>query len=261
MIKLQDLTPSVYYNQSRDFQFIGRLYDVVLNSVKTNADMIYAVPSAEAAGSKMVDLLALTLGFRALHHYNVKQLVAICSILPLILKNKGNIQSILLIGQALLNSEGITEAFGYTIDESNPYLIQLFVPPALSDTNLLKDLLVYVIPAGMESQIIRASTQYRQAATILTPTSNVQFRALQSGSTPGTSADSELTASIWTPGSVYNKTDLGTTESEGQVTYNTQPGIMTNSALVPPENIVIQSEQSQEQSENTENSEEATDNG
>ena len=42
MIRLQDMTPSVYYDQSRDFQFIGRLFDVVLNSVKTNADMVYA---------------------------------------------------------------------------------------------------------------------------------------------------------------------------------------------------------------------------
>ena len=42
MIKLQDMTPDVYYNQSRDFQFIGRLYDIVLNSVKTNADLIIA---------------------------------------------------------------------------------------------------------------------------------------------------------------------------------------------------------------------------
>ena len=51
MIKLQDYTPEVYYKQSRDFQFLGRLYDVILNAVKTNSDMIYAVPSADAAGS------------------------------------------------------------------------------------------------------------------------------------------------------------------------------------------------------------------
>lgn len=30
MIKVQNLTPDIYYNRSRDFQFIGRLYDVVL---------------------------------------------------------------------------------------------------------------------------------------------------------------------------------------------------------------------------------------
>jgi hypothetical protein len=173
MIKLQELTPHVYYNQSRDFQFIGRLYDIVLNAVKTNADMIYSVPSADAAGSKMIDLLALTLGFKASHNYNVKQLISICSILPLILRNKGNIQAILLVGQALLNSEGITDTFSYSIDAQNPYLIQLFVPPALSDLNLLKDLLTYIIPAGMDAQIVRASTQYANASTLVIPQFNI----------------------------------------------------------------------------------------
>ena len=38
MIKLQNLTPEVYYKESRVFQFIGRLYDIVLNSVKTETD-------------------------------------------------------------------------------------------------------------------------------------------------------------------------------------------------------------------------------
>ena len=41
MIKLQELTPSVSYEQSRDFQFIWRLYAIVLNYVKTNADNLY----------------------------------------------------------------------------------------------------------------------------------------------------------------------------------------------------------------------------
>ena len=47
MIKLQELTPSVYYEQSRDFQFIGRLYDIVLNYIKTNADNLIRYQSAK----------------------------------------------------------------------------------------------------------------------------------------------------------------------------------------------------------------------
>ena len=39
MIKLQDYTPDIYYSESRDFQFIGRLFDLVLNYVKTNVDI------------------------------------------------------------------------------------------------------------------------------------------------------------------------------------------------------------------------------
>ena len=105
MIKLQNYTPEVYYNHSRDFQFIGRLYDIVLNSIKTNADLLYNLRNNVNFNSKLVDLLTLTLGFKSKHQYNTKQLVALCSICPTILKNKGNIKAVQLAGQALLNAE------------------------------------------------------------------------------------------------------------------------------------------------------------
>ena len=44
MIKLQNYTPEIYYKESRDFQFIGRLYDLVLNSIKTEVDLLYYLP-------------------------------------------------------------------------------------------------------------------------------------------------------------------------------------------------------------------------
>lgn len=233
MIRLQDLTPEIYYKQSRDFQYIGRLYDIVLNYIKTNTDMIYSIPSADAAGSKMIDLLALTLGFRARHDYNVKQLTAICSILPLILKNKGNIQSILLIGQALLNSEGVTEAFGYNIYEDNPFLIQIYIPPSLSDINLLKDLLTYVLPAGMTAEVVRASTQRQVATTGVVPTSRVIVYPTH----PNNSA-------LWQPGRDMGQTDKDTS------------GILTtNTLFIPNRDLSPKPLPQAQNNENSENSE------
>lgn len=160
MIKLQEYTPEVYYKQSRDFQFIGRLYDLVLNSVKTNADMIYDIPSSDAAGSKMIDLLTLTLGFKARHNYNVKQLAAICSILPTILRNKGTLLAIKIACQALLNAEGITDNANIIADwTENPasiFSLIIYIPPALTDLSLLLDLLSYILPAGISCEIYRA---------------------------------------------------------------------------------------------------------
>ena len=160
MIKLQEYTPEVYYKQSRDFQFLGRLYDLVLNSVKTNADMIYDIPSSDAAGSKMIDLLTLTLGFKARHNYNVKQLAAICSILPTVLKNKGTLGAIKMACQALLNAEGITDSAevlaNWEVEPENIFKLVIYIPPALSDLSLLLDLLSYILPAGISCEIYRA---------------------------------------------------------------------------------------------------------
>ena len=44
MIQTKHLTPTIYTKMSRDFQLLGSLYDVILNNVKTNADLIYHLP-------------------------------------------------------------------------------------------------------------------------------------------------------------------------------------------------------------------------
>lgn len=156
MIKLQDLTPEVYYRQSRDFQYIGRLYDLVLNSVKTNTDMIYDIPNSDAAGSKMIDLLTLTLGFKPKHNYSVKQLAAICSIFQTILRNKGSVYAIELACTALLHAEGITDECKVYFDEKT-YTATIMISQELSDISLLNDLLDYILPAGISCIIVRST--------------------------------------------------------------------------------------------------------
>ena len=164
MIKLENLTPEVYYKQSRDFQFIGRLYDLVLNSVKTNSELIYSLPISDNSSDEFLDLMAMTLGFKAKHNYNVKQLRAICASLPKIMKNKGNVQAVLLACQALLNSEGITYPLDYEVSKDNLNLY-LFIPQELTDINLLQDLLDYILPAGMLCNITREFRLHEQAQT------------------------------------------------------------------------------------------------
>ena len=75
MIRLQDLTPAVYYDQSRDFQFIGRLYDLVLNYSKTNAANLYNLPIGENMDEQLLNLLALTLGFKPTKNYKDRKSV------------------------------------------------------------------------------------------------------------------------------------------------------------------------------------------
>ena len=168
MIKLFEMTPSVYYNKSRDFQLIGRLYDLVLNYIKTNTDLIYNCPYNADLDTRLIDLMSLLLGFKSKHNYNIKQLYALCGAFAEILKNKGNITSVQLAGQTLVNSEGITEPFGAMVDtsENSPKLI-LYVPQDLSDINLLQDILPYILPAGISCKIIRQVKEVRTARTEL----------------------------------------------------------------------------------------------
>lgn len=166
MIKLQELTPEVYYRQSRDFQFIGRLYDVVLNHVKTNADNLYQLPIGKNMNEQLLSLLALTLGFKPTKNYNSKQLLAICSVLPEILHYKGSITALTLAANALLAAENIEQALDYAIIPKQS--IVLYVSQQLSDLTLLKDLLDYILPAGICCNIVKESQALTTIETIIT---------------------------------------------------------------------------------------------
>ena len=164
LIKFQDLTPEVYYKRSRDFQYIGRLFDLVLNNAKMNTDIISSLPLNPDMDPRLLDLLALTLGFKSKHEYNTKQLAALCSIFPFVLRNKGSKLAIEMACNALLNAEGITKEA--SIEVSNQ-TVSIFLPSELSDLNLLKDLLNYILPAGMSCSLVQEATLVPPSSTTL----------------------------------------------------------------------------------------------
>lgn len=169
MIRLQDLTPDVYYRKSRDFQFIGRLYDVVLNSVKTNADLINILPvSSLQQDQKLTELLLLTLGFQSKHKYNLVQEKALCSAFAYLLRNKGTKEAIETACAMLLAAEGISDRFEVMVNTAT-CSIEIKIPDSLSDVNLLKDLLTYLLPAGMTCDIYRTALTGSTTYTELTP--------------------------------------------------------------------------------------------
>ena len=171
MIKVQDLTPAVYYNQSRDFQFIGRLYDLVLNYIKTNAANLYNLPVGKNMDEQLLNLLAFTLGFKPTKNYNSKQLCAICSVLPTILKHKGSIQALVLATNALLAAEGVRQPLDYTMHPKQG--ITLYVAQELDDLSLFTDLLDYLLPAGLSCTIVKESQAVYDVKTTLSVTDAV----------------------------------------------------------------------------------------
>jgi len=178
MIKLQDMTPEVYYQRSRDFQFIGRLYDIVLNSVKTNADMIYSLPLSDNSDTKLIDLMTMTLGFKSKHNYNIKQLTALCSAFAYIIQNKGNMTAIETACNVLAHAEGVKAKVVVEQERDSTGLLpklNIYVPEALTDLNLLKDLLNYIIPAGMQIAIYVSEVQSAGFSSSMVSTDTVHF--------------------------------------------------------------------------------------
>lgn len=174
MIRTQKLVPKVYYNHSRDFQLIGRLYELVLNSVKTNSDLIYNIPNGPNMDNDLLELLSTTIGFKSTHNYNVDQLKSLCSCFAEIIRSKGSIRAIEKTCNALVGAEGITDSV-YIDDKSSKDTLILYVPQELSDTNLLKDLMNYILPAGLSYTIVKTLKLSTSAKTTIKTNSDVKI--------------------------------------------------------------------------------------
>lgn len=156
MIKLQNYTPEIYYKESRDFQFIGRLFDLVLNAVKTDVDLLYYVPLTANSDEKLLELLSFTLGFNPRHQYTTRQLKTVCSVFTEIVKYKGSIKSLKIACEALFNAMDISQALDYDFSAGkNNTELNLYIPQEFEDITILNDLLAYVLPAGMSCNIIK----------------------------------------------------------------------------------------------------------
>ena len=174
MIKFSNQVPSVYSNASRDFQYLGWLIDIVLNSVKHNVDDIYNLPNSEV-DPKLTELLALTLGFKVKRNYDQSQLHALIAALPRILKYKGTKTAIDMAGNALLAASGALgnddfEFKSETSEDSSEVSkgeIRVTFPVGLIDISLFTDLLDYILPAGMVCRIVRKNEIKQEPKTKL----------------------------------------------------------------------------------------------
>ena len=151
MINLQKSIPEVYYNQSRDFQFLARTFEVLFNSVKTNVEVMQGFPFSDNFDIKLLPLLALTLGFTSKHNYNERDLANVCSTFAELLNKKGSIDAIDLAIRTLLNAQQIEDFYdkgSITRDVDDNYNLIITLPYGMRDIVLLEDIFDYILPTG-----------------------------------------------------------------------------------------------------------------
>lgn len=180
MINIKNQIPSVYYDASRDFQILGHLYEVVLNYVKTNADMLYLLPNGIEEDTRATELLATTLGFKLRRNYDKAQLAALVSIFPQLLKVKGTLKAVNLAGDALVKASGVPGAFSSEIEN---HVLTIKIPIELSDITLFIDLLPYILPFGIRVSIVRTTVIKKELTT------NIGTTAIMRKALPGSDFD------------------------------------------------------------------------
>ena len=156
-MKVENMIPEIYYKESRDVSYIGRLFEILFNYLKSTSDLVGKGLKDEYSIT-LIDLLCTTLGFKIKHKYINKDLIAISSSFTDILKKKGSIQSIEECIKILLNSQYLDEI--YDIQAHNDTcIVEIYLSNRIQDTVLLEDLFDYILPAGWIYNLYRIAVK------------------------------------------------------------------------------------------------------
>lgn len=235
-MKVEKMLPEIYYEESRDFAYVGRLIEILLNYMKTGADCVGINIDSEYNESTTVELLADTLGFDSKHTYINKDLVIISSAFNELLRNKGTIKAIDLAVKLLLNSQDIKHQsdFDFCILDSEKAEIQINIPDSLSDIVLLEDLFTYILPIGVTYTFTKIGSNRTKTRTQIESNSkNTQVVSAtldsESGEYVGGIFDTDLgivettslnTAGNDAPGSIYSGIVVTSTSSPVKAAEN-----------------------------------------
>lgn len=165
MIKTQNLVPYIYYKESRDFQLLGRLYDIIFNYLKLNIDSIDAPELINTSENNFVELSLNTLGFFAKRNYNVEELKALCFTYSEIIKNKGNLTSIETLIKTIFRSIKNKSKYNIILEQTGEFknrptiIIKIKNNSSNQQTSLIEEVLDYIIPAGVDYYIENISIE------------------------------------------------------------------------------------------------------
>lgn len=240
MIRIQDSVPEIYYNSSRDFQLLGHLFDLVLNSTKTEADLLFNLPLSQNSDDQLLDLMTFTLGLRlSKAKYTSRQLRAICSIAPKMMRLKGSRQAISLLCTALMRADAAEGSFSLTLNDSQTELT-VYITSYATCRDALQEILPYILPAGMVFKIKESAERTYEAETkVMLKTDHVKLAV--------TGATSEIIdlrdTSIKDSSTRVEEFVIGNAPADSEQSdylYDLEsvlPGLLTTTTIIDPKNI------------------------
>lgn len=182
LLNLEDRTPPVYCEESRDFQLFLRLMDGIYNSVKNDVDGIINITDSSLIKTELLPLLQTKLGFFSNYSIDSDVLRTILCAFPTILKNKGSLlgvkQAVITFLKAIKVPSDVdifytTSGINYGGVSISDHSIAIGFTNIIDNLYILDELLKYVIPAGF-GYTIYFYREYDYATAV--ETSNSTFR-------------------------------------------------------------------------------------
>lgn len=161
--RIRDNVPDVYVKNSRDFQLLCDLFDVVNNGVKFDIDSIMDLSNTALTRDSMLPYLQDKLGFNTSKELSHECLRVLLKCFPYLNKKKGSKQGIcdaicLFLNIIYADCNFNIEVFNnsktsldnkYEANLSGNYIIVVYLEDnVLKNLHILNDLLKYVLPTG-----------------------------------------------------------------------------------------------------------------
>lgn len=161
LFRLQNNTPPIYTDESRDFQLFCRLYDCINSGTKFDVDQVTGILNSFTIRSNLLPLLQTKLGFFSKKKMNDTALRYILDAFPDMVRKKGSLEGIQQAVNTFLKIYGIrTEvviyrsgAAGIGVDvTSDEHTIVVAMNSAVKDMSILEEVFKYVFPVGFAFQ-------------------------------------------------------------------------------------------------------------
>lgn len=175
IINVQEMTPQIYTEESRDFQLLSRLYDCVFNGMKFDTDSIVELIDTQQCRTSVLQLLQTKLGFFTEKKIDDEKLRKVLECFPILVKNKGSLKAIKETLYLFLRmysvssdlevyylktpySEPFSEAMPCVLangkfPENNSLVVKIHSFSTKPDITVLEEIFRYILPAGINYYI------------------------------------------------------------------------------------------------------------
>lgn len=178
MFRVENNVPEVYIAESRDFQLVSRLYDLVLQATRFSIDSIEDTSDTMRCNNRLLSLLSTKVGLFGTVTVPDAAYRQVLSAFPYIIKHKGSIQGLQLVVNLF---ERITNYKIYLdIIDDQLHIVQITFTKYAPYRDLLYLLLDYVRPVGsiVKYRVITSDSLLSQFTTDDKVTINAQRNAV-----------------------------------------------------------------------------------
>lgn len=182
MFRFENHMPDYWMNESRDFQLLTRLNDIMFMGQRADIATIQNLNDSKKCKNTFLNLLAKKVGFFTDKYIEENVLRNIIGAFKIAIKHKGTKIGIEYAVRAILkaeNSRGVPEI---QINNSD-YSIDIFTPVNIKNVEALNEFLKYIIPAGYIVNIYSyikvptATTQLNNIDRIIAASMNIATMA------------------------------------------------------------------------------------